>query len=300
MIERKTLAQPAVCAGIGLHTGARVRMGLKPAPAGLGIVFERIDLDPATDRRVPALHEHVHSTDLGTVLTNSSGASVATVEHLMAALAGLGIDDLIVELDGPEIPAMDGSSKPFIDLLLRAGVKSHPAPRRFIQVLKRVEVEDAGRLAAFLPSVGPAIDVTIDFADAAIGRQQFRFDVNEDAFINQVAPARTFGFRREYESLLKAGLARGGSMSNAIVVDETGVANPEGLRFDDEFVRHKALDALGDIYLAGAPILGLYRAERPGHRLNALAVKALLADVSAWTMITLAADEAVQPRRARG
>lgn len=300
MMQRRTLAQPAMCAGIGLHTGARVRMGLKPAAAGSGIVFERGDGD-FSDRRVPALSDRVDSTELGTTLRNGAGASVATVEHLMAALAGLGIDDVAVELDGPEIPAMDGSSKPFIDLLLRAGVKAHPVPRRFIQVLKRVEVEDGGRYAAFLPSVGPAIDVTIDFADAAIGRQQFRFDVNEESFISEVAAARTFGFRRDYEALVKAGLARGGSMDNAIVLDETGVANPGGLRFPDEFVRHKALDALGDIYLAGAPIWGLYRAERPGHRLNAMAVQALLADRSAWAWVRPAETVAEsEPRRARG
>jgi UDP-3-O-[3-hydroxymyristoyl] N-acetylglucosamine deacetylase len=299
MIERNTLAQAAVCAGIGLHTGARVRMALKPASAGTGIVFERIDLG-IDDRRIPARHDLVRSTELGTVLTNASGASVSTVEHLMAALAGLGVDDVMVELDGPEIPAMDGSSKPFVDLLERAGLKSCPAPRRFIKVLKRVEVEDAGRVAAFIPSVRPAIDVTIDFADAAIGRQQFRFDVSPETFTAEVAPARTFGFRRDYETLLKAGLARGGSMQNAIVLDEGGVANPEGLRFADEFVRHKALDALGDIHLAGAPILGLYRAERPGHRLNSLAVHALLADASAWKMVTLAGEEAARARVAGG
>lgn len=280
-MHRTTLSAPAVCAGIGLHTGARVRMVMKPAPVGSGIVFERSDLDVA-DARVPARREFVRSTDLGTTLVNDSGASAATVEHLMAAFAGLGVDDVIVELDGPEVPAMDGSSAPFVDLMLQVGLKQSPAPRRAIQVLKTVEVEDGARTASFLPSVKPAIDVTIDFEDPTIGRQHFAFEVNRDAFSDLVAPARTFGFRRDLNMLLKNGLARGGSLDNAVVIDEGKVANPEGLRFADEFVRHKALDALGDLYLAGAPILGLYRATRPGHGLNAKAVEALLADETAW------------------
>jgi UDP-3-O-[3-hydroxymyristoyl] N-acetylglucosamine deacetylase len=281
VMYRTTLSAPAVCAGIGLHTGARVRMVLKPAQVGSGIVFERSDLDVA-DTRVPARRDYVRSTDLGTTLVNDAGASAATVEHLMAAFAGLGVDDVIVELDGPEVPAMDGSSAPFVDLMLHAGLKTSPAPRRAIQVLKPIEVSEGARHAIFLPSLKPAIDVEIDFDDPAIGRQHFAFEVNRDAFADLVAPARTFGFRRDLNMLLKNGLARGGSMDNAVVLDEGKVANPEGLRFADEFVRHKALDALGDLYLAGAPILGLYRATRPGHGLNAKAVEALLADETAW------------------
>ncbi|MFN3835502.1 MAG: UDP-3-O-acyl-N-acetylglucosamine deacetylase [Glycocaulis sp.] len=299
LTERTTLAQAAVCAGIGLHTGARVRMVLKPASAGHGIMFERTDLQLA-DRCIPARYDLVRSTDLGTTLLNEDGASVATVEHLMAAFAGLGIDDVHVELDGPEIPAMDGSSLPFIELLRHAGLKSHPAPRRAIRVLKPVEVELGGRRAVFLPSLQPGIDVTIDFDNAVIGRQQYRFEVSPKGFCEDIASARTFGFRREYETLLKAGLARGGSMDNAIVLDDTGVANPEGLRFADEFVRHKVLDALGDLYLAGAPILGLYQATRPGHGINNVAVRALLADASAYRMVQLSEmAEAVEERRVR-
>lgn len=298
MSERTTLASAAVCAGIGLHTGARVRMALKPAPVGSGIVFERSDLDVA-DRRVPARREYVRSTDLGTTLVNDCGASAATVEHLMAAFAGLAIDDVIVELDGPEVPAMDGSSAPFVDLMLRAGLNTSPAPRRAIKVLKPVEVEDGARRAVFLPSLKPAIDVEIDFEDDAIGRQHFHFEVTREAFAELVAPARTFGFRRDLDSLLKAGLARGGSMENAVVLDEGKVANPEGLRFADEFVRHKALDALGDLYLAGAPILGLYRASRPGHGLNAKALGALLADETAWCWETMRAPARADARMVR-
>lgn len=295
MIERATLAAPAVCAGIGLHTGARVRMAMKPAPLGSGIVFERSDLDVA-NCQVPALREHVRSTDLGTTLVNDDGASVATVEHLMAALAGLGIDDLIIELDGPEVPAMDGSSAPFVDLILQVGLLTRPAPRRALQVIREVEVSDGSRHAVFLPALRPAIDVEIDFDDPAIGRQQFAFEVNRSNFQDLVAPARTFGFRREFSALLKAGLARGGSMDNAVVVDDHGVANPEGLRFADEFVRHKALDALGDLFLLGAPIIGLYKAHRPGHGLNAKALAALLADESAWRWTNMA-DQSVDAER---
>ena len=298
MSERTTLASAAVCAGVGLHTGARVRMALKPAPVGSGVVFERADLD-LDNVRVPARREHVRSTDLGTTLVNDSGASAATVEHLMAALAGLGVDDVVVELDGPEVPAMDGSSAPFVDLMRRAGLKASPAPRKAIKVLKPVEVTDGARRAVFLPSLKPAIDVEIEFEDEAIGRQHFHFDVNREAFADLVAPARTFGFRRDLNALLQAGLARGGSMDNAVVLDENGVANPEGLRFADEFVRHKALDALGDLYLAGAPILGLYRAARPGHGLNAKALEALLGDETAWCWETMAGPTAALGRLAR-
>ena len=298
MSERTTLASAAVCAGIGLHTGARVRMALKPGPVGCGVVFERADLD-VEDARIPARREYVRSTDLGTTLVNDSGASAATVEHLMAALAGLAVDDVIVELDGPEVPAMDGSSAPFVDLMLRAGLKTAPAPRKAIKVLKPVEVEEGSRRAVFLPSLKPAIDVEIDFEDETIGRQHFQFDVTREAFADLVAPARTFGFRRDLNALLQAGLARGGSLDNAVVLDEGGVANPEGLRFADEFVRHKALDALGDLYLAGAPILGLYRATRPGHGLNAKALGALLADETAWRWETSQADEPAAERLVR-
>lgn len=297
-MDRTTLTSPAVCAGVGLHTGARVRMALKPAPVGSGIVFERSDLD-VDDARIPARRDYVRSTDLGTTLVNDAGASAATVEHLMAAFAGLGVDDVIIELDGPEVPAMDGSSAPFVELMLHAGLKSSPAPRRAIQVLKPVQVQDGARHAEFLPALKPAIDVVIDFDDPAIGRQHFAFEVGREAFADLVAPARTFGFRRDLNMLLKNGLARGGSMDNAVVLDDGKVANPEGLRFADEFVRHKALDALGDLYLAGAPILGLYRAERPGHGLNAKAVDALLSDMSAWRWTNMAEVVETETRKVR-
>lgn len=275
-----------------------MRMAMKPASVGTGIVFERSDLE-LDDRRIPARRDYVRSTDLGTTLVNEAGASAATVEHLMAAFAGLGVDDVIVELDGPEVPAMDGSSAPFVDLILRAGLKTTAAPRKAIKILKPVEVEDGARRAVLLPSLKPAIDVEIDFEDPAIGRQHFYFEVTRETFADLVAPARTFGFRRDLNALLMAGLARGGSMENAVVLDDEGVANPEGLRFADEFVRHKALDALGDLYLAGAPILGLYRATRPGHGLNARALSALFADDTAWCWETLRSASPADERLVR-
>ncbi|WP_019959698.1 UDP-3-O-acyl-N-acetylglucosamine deacetylase [Woodsholea maritima] len=298
MTNRQTLRGPVVCAGVGLHTGQRVRMVMKPAAAGTGIVFARVDLD-VNDRVIPALFDSVRSTDLGTTLLNDDGASVATVEHLMAALAGMGVDDVLIELDGPEVPAMDGSSAPFIELIDQAGLVTLPMVRRAIQVLKTVEVEQGGRKAAWIPALRAAIDVEIDFADASIGHQHFAFEVNPAVFSQMIAPARTFGFRRDYDALLKAGLARGASLDNTVVVGERGVDNAGGLRFDDEFVRHKALDALGDIYLAGMPILGLYRAYRPGHGFNNHAVHTLLADKSAWRVVALNDAEALKLAMAR-
>ncbi|MEE2566045.1 UDP-3-O-acyl-N-acetylglucosamine deacetylase [Hyphobacterium marinum] len=284
--NRHTLASAAVCAGIGLHSGEHVRMVLKPAAPGAGIVFERSDIT-GHDNRIEARAANVTGIRLGTTIANEAGASVATVEHLMAALAGLGVDDLLVEIDGPEVPVMDGSSAPFVELIRRAGLKASAAPRRAIRVLKSVSVEFQGRTAAFLPSLKPVIDVEISFPHPAVGRQHCAFDISPEIFAGDVASARTFGFKRDVDAMRAAGLALGGSMDNAVVLDDSGVINEEGLRFADEFARHKALDALGDLYLAGAPILGLYQAHQPGHALNNAALKALLADTSAWKMVSL-------------
>lgn len=275
-----------MCAGIGLHSGERVRLALKPASTGAGIVFIRSDITDR-DNRIEARAENVTAVRLGTTIANEAGASVATVEHLMAALAGLGIDDLTVEIDGPELPVMDGSSAPFIALINRVGLRGLAAPRRAIQVLKPVVIESEGRRASFLPALKSIIEVEINFEHSAVGNQSCAFEVTPEVFSGDIAAARTFGFRKDLEALLAAGLARGGSMDNAVVLDDDGVANPEGLRFEDEFARHKALDALGDLYLAGAPILGRYHAQRPGHAINNQALRALLADKSAWKMVTV-------------
>lgn len=278
-----------VCAGVGLHSGDRVRLVLKPALAGTGILFIRTDITDR-DNRIPARADSVTGVRLGTTISNDGGVSVATVEHLMAAFAGLGVDDVVIDIDGSEVPVMDGSSAPFVKLIRQVGLQAHAVPRRAIQVLKPVTVETEGRHCTFLPALKPAIEVEIQFEHFAVGRQNCAFEVSPDIFSNDIAAARTFGFQRDFDALLAAGLARGGSMDNAIVLDDTGVANPEGLRFDDEFVRHKALDALGDIYLAGAPIIGLYIANRPGHAINNVALKALLADKTAWKMVDMRDD----------
>jgi len=286
VINRQTLAAPVVCAGVGLHSGEHVRLVMQPAAAGTGIVFIRSDIQDR-DNRIEARADAVTAVRLGTTISNAAGASVATVEHLMAALAGIGVDDLVIEIDGPELPVMDGSSAPFVELIHKVGLKTHAMPRRAIQVLKPVVVETEGRRASFLPALRPMIEVDISFEHQAVGRQSCVFDVTPDIFAEDIAGARTFGFQKDFDTLLAAGLARGGSMENAIVLDEDGVVNPEGLRFDDEFVRHKALDALGDLYLAGAPILGRYSASRPGHAINNEALRALLNDPTAWKMVPM-------------
>lgn len=294
-MNRQTLASAAVCSGIGLHSGERVRLVLKPAAPGTGIVFERTDIDTA-ENRVEAKATNVTTVRLGTTIANEAGVTVATVEHLMAALAALGVDDALIEIDGPEIPIVDGSSAPFVDLIAQVGLKASAMPRRAIRVLKAVSAEYQGRTATFMPSLRPVIDVEIDFPHPSVGRQRYAFDISAETFAGEVASARTFGFKRDVEALRAAGLARGGSMDNAVVLDESGILNEEGLRFADEFARHKALDALGDLALAGAPILGRYQASQPGHALNNVAVRALLADESAWKMVTL--SEALAPQAA--
>jgi len=267
-------------------------MVLKPATPGTGIHFVRTDLDG--DNSIAAHVDNVTTVRLGTTIANEAGASVATVEHLMSALAGLGVDDAIIEIDGPETPAMDGSAAPFVELIRQAGLKETAAPLRVIRILKPVSIEIQGRTATFLPSIKPAIDVEISFPHPTVGRQRYAFDISDKIFAEDVAAARTFGFRKDVEAMHAAGLALGGSMDNAVVIDDSGIANPEGLRFADEFARHKALDALGDLSLAGAPIFGRYLAHQPGHALNVASVRALLADQSAWKMVSYA-DVDAQP-----
>jgi UDP-3-O-[3-hydroxymyristoyl] N-acetylglucosamine deacetylase len=292
MTHQTTLAGPAVCAGVGLHSGARARMTLRPAPADTGVVFRRVDLKGA-DNVIPLAPDAVTETRLGTTIANGRGASVATTEHFLAAVVGLGVDNLVVDIDGPEVPAMDGSAAPFARLIARAGLERLAAPRRVIRVLKPVEYVAAdGRRARFEPAERPEIDIEIDFASDAVGRQRFEFAPDADTFADAVAPARTFAFASDVDALREAGLARGGSLENCVVIADGKVVNEEGLRFDDEFARHKALDALGDLALAGRAIFGRYVAERPGHAVNNAALRTLLADDSAWTLETLPAPAA--------
>jgi UDP-3-O-[3-hydroxymyristoyl] N-acetylglucosamine deacetylase len=254
---------------------------LKPAGVDHGIVFVRLDA-PEFGRRIAALVDKVTTTELGTTLANSAGVSVATVEHLMAALFGMGIDNAIVEIDGPEVPILDGSSEPFIEMIEMTGTRALGAPRRMLEILKPIEVVVGNKLARLEPFDGFELDVTVEFSTRAIGRQRVVFDCTPQSFANDLGAARTFGFLHQVEAMQAKGLALGGSLENAVVIDGDAIVNQEGLRFADEFVRHKALDAVGDLALAGAPIKGRYVAERAGHEMNVALVRALLADASAW------------------
>jgi UDP-3-O-[3-hydroxymyristoyl] N-acetylglucosamine deacetylase len=273
-----------MCAGVGVHSGAHVRVVLSPAPADTGIVFVRTDVADV-DNVIRAHAESTAETRNATTLRNAAGVEIATVEHLMSACMGLGVDNLIVEVDGCELPILDGSSAPFVQVLRNAGLRTLTAPQRVIRILEPIEVRMGGKSAALLPSEGfdgLDLDVTIRFADAAIGVQRRRVMLTPDTFLNDIADARTFGFLADVDALRAAGLGRGASMDNAVVVDAGRVVNPEGLRFDDEFVRHKLLDAVGDLSLAGAPICGRFVADQPGHALNARLVRALLDTPEAW------------------
>jgi UDP-3-O-[3-hydroxymyristoyl] N-acetylglucosamine deacetylase len=286
--RQKTLKTEISCVGTGLHSGSKTRMTLRPAEAGTGIVFRRTDI--AGSGAIPANWANVVDTRLCSRLANAEGASVATVEHLMSALAGLQVDNCLIEIDGPEVPAMDGSASPFVFLLDCAGIEEQAAPRRAIEVLEPVSVGGDGKKVVLEPATGFRLSCMIDFPSAAIARQSIDFALDAAAFREEVSRARTFGFAREVEQLRAAGLARGGSLDNAVVVDGDRVLNREGLRFPDEFVRHKLLDAIGDFYLAGAPMLCHVRAERGGHELNNAALRALFAMPSAWRMTDLADD----------
>ena len=281
-----TLAGPAVCAGVGVHSGQRVRIAIRPAAADAGVMFVRSDV---TDREncIRVAANAVSCTQLNTKISNAAGVSVSTIEHLMAALAALEVDNVIVDVDGPEVPIMDGSALPFVQLLDRAGRRAQEAPRRYIEVLAPVEVIDGTKRAAILPCDRFEVAFEIAFPSAAIGRQAVDLAITERVFRDQLAAARTFGFVHEVEALRRMGLARGGSLDNAIVLDGDAILNAEPLRYRDEFVRHKALDAVGDLYVMGAPVIGRFETRYGGHALNNLLVRALMADRSAWCIRTL-------------
>jgi UDP-3-O-[3-hydroxymyristoyl] N-acetylglucosamine deacetylase len=288
-----TLKAPALFAGVGVHTGAYTRVAVRPAPADAGVVFVRTDVADR-DNRVPVSPEAVCRTQLGTVIGNAASVTVATIEHLMAALVMLGIDNAVVEIDGPEMPIMDGSSLPFLRVLDRAGRREQDAPRRYIEILETVEVVDGDKRAALKPVSGPdggfEVAFTIRFDSAAIGTQAVDLAMDEAAFRTELADCRTFGFLHEVEALRAMGLARGGSMENAVVIEGDRVLNPEGLRRSDEFVRHKALDAIGDLFVLGAPVIGRFEGELAGHGINNALVRALMARPAAWRVRTFVAD----------
>ncbi len=281
---QSTIKSTVSCRGAGLHSGVEAVLVLKPAPAGHGVVFRRVDI--AGDAGfVPARFDLVAGAAYGTTLRNAAGTEVRTVEHLMAALAASGIDNVVAEIDGPEIPILDGSAAPFMAMLESSGTQDQAATRHYIRVLKTIEVRDGEKLARLSPHMGFQIDCDIDFDAAAIARQRFIFEVGADAFRRDVARARTFTQARDIEALRARGLALGGSLDNAVVVDGGVVLNPEGLRFADECVRHKALDVLGDLALAGKPILGRFQGVRMGHAMNNRVLRALLADPSAYDLV---------------
>jgi UDP-3-O-[3-hydroxymyristoyl] N-acetylglucosamine deacetylase len=281
MIRQRTVKSLVNAIGVGLHTGARVNLTLRPAPANTGIVFRRTDLPEPRDFIVAP--ERVTDTRLCSAL-EGNGAKVATVEHLMSALAGLGIDNLFIDLDGPEVPILDGSAAPFVYLLQSNGIETLNAAKRFIRVKKTVRVEDGDKWAEFSPHEGYTLTFRIDF-DHPVFRQsakEMRIDLATQSYVKEVSRARTFGFMNEVEYLRSHGLALGGTLDNAIVMDEFRVLNSDGLRYADEFVKHKVLDAVGDLYLTGHPILGAFTAYKSGHGLNNKLLRTLMADTTAW------------------
>lgn len=286
MINQRTIKQAVSVTGIGLHKGEKVRMTLRPAPANTGVVYRRIDIEPFAD--IPAKANAVGDTMLCTCLSNEDGHTISTVEHLSSAMAGLGIDNLIVEVDSNELPIMDGSASPFIFLLQSAGIEELNAPKKFIKIKKAVRVEEGDKWAAFQPYDGFRVDFKIDFDHPVIKstRQHMVMDFSSESYIDEVSRARTFGFLKELEYMNAHNLALGGSMENAVALDEYRVLNQEGLRYEDEFVKHKILDAVGDLYLAGYSIIGELQAFKSGHGLNNKLLNALLEDESAWEFVS--------------
>ena len=281
-----TLRQRTGLSGIGVHCGQPVSITLHPAEANTGILFHRAVPDEGREYEIPADHHHVSATEYCTAV-GVPGASVATIEHLMATLSALAIDNVTVEIDGPEVPVMDGSADAFIDAIDQVGVATLAAPRRYIRVKKPVRVEVGAAFGEFRPHDASRIEIEIEFASHLVGRQVYAADIDGERFRKELARARTFGFLADVERLWARGFALGASLDNAIVIADDRIMNPEGLRFADEFVRHKALDAVGDIALAGAPILGCYRSFRGGHNLNVRALDALLSDESAYEVVEM-------------
>lgn len=290
VVCQRTLATPVAIAGVGVHSGLAATATIIPMPIDTGIAFRRTDLPGQP--LIPARFDRVVDTRMCTVLAGESGATVGTVEHLMAALAGCGIDNCEIHVDGPEVPIMDGSSSAFVDAIQGAGVVSQDAPRRVIRILKDITVEDGNARVTLTPSDRFRVDVEIAYDNDVIGRQRVRLGIVNGAFCKELSNARTYGFLHEVDALRSMGLARGGSLDNAIVVDGETILNNDGLRCDDEFVRHKALDAVGDMYLAGAQIIGAFEGHCSGHTTNNAVLRALFAQPDAWVFDTMRADEA--------
>lgn len=278
---QKTIKGKASSIGVGLHSGKRAKLTICPAPIDTGYVFIRTDM-PSSIARIKAHADLVTATQLGTSITNEHGVSVATIEHILAALNGMGIDNAYIEIDGPEVPILDGSSEPFVEMVSSLGTRSQAAPRRHIEVLKPIEIKDGNKFARLEPYNGFVLDVEIHFASKIIGHQRGIYEISGNGFADDLARARTFGFLHQVDEMRSKGLGLGGSIDNAIVIDGDEIVNENGLRFNDEFVRHKALDAVGDLALAGAPLKARYISRLGGHAMNVALVKALLANQDAW------------------
>ena len=290
MMRQRTLKSLVSASGVGLHTGRKVRMTLRPAPVETGIVFRRIDLAVPVD--LPARAELVGEARMASTLVKGD-VKIHTVEHLMSALGGLGVDNAYVDLDAPEVPIMDGSAGPFVMLIQQAGLEQQAAPKRFLRVLRRVEVIDGDKWARLDPYDGYKLSFSIDFRHPVIERstQSVSIDFAETSYVKEIARARTFGFMHDVEDLRDSGLALGGGLDNAVVLDEYRVLNAEGLRFADEFIRHKLLDANGDLYLLGKPLLAAFSAHKSGHALNNRLLRALLADAGALETVSFERPE---------
>ncbi len=288
MLKQRTLKSQVKTTGVGLHTGARVDLTLRPGPPDAGIVFHRVDLPQSV--AIPADARNVGDTRLSSSL-EKDGAKVSTVEHLMSALAGLGIDNLHVDIAGPELPILDGSAGPFVFLLQSAGIVEQDTSKRYLRIKSPVEVVQGDKVARFDPHDGFVLDFTIDFPHPVFGSENRRvvMDFAEHSYKKEVSRARTFAFMQDVEAMRSAGLALGGSLQNAIVLDETRVLNSEGLRYDNEFAKHKVLDAIGDLYLLGHPLIGKYTAFKSGHALNNAVSRALLERTDAWELVTFSA-----------
>lgn len=287
-LRQRTIAAEVRSSGVGLHSGAPVTLTLKPAPENHGITFRRTDVVGSPE--IPARAEFVADTSLATTL-GRDGVRVGTVEHLCAALSGLGIDNLKVELDGPEVPIMDGSAAPFVYLLRTAGIAVQRRMKHFLVVRRKVTVRHGDKEASLAPAPQFSVSCTVDFKHPLISDQSYKLSFSDRSFHREIARARTFGFLRDVEALKRAGLARGGSIENAIVVDDFSILNPDGLRFPDEFVRHKILDAVGDLFLFGMPVIGHLCAHKSGHALNHKLVSQVLADASSHEVITATPKE---------
>jgi len=294
VIRQRTLNNVIRATGVGLHTGEKVYLTLHPAPVNTGIIFRRTDLDPVVE--IHAKAENVGETTLSTTLMNGD-VRVSTVEHLLSAMAGLGIDNAIIDVTAPEVPIMDGSAGPFVFLLQSAGIREQDEPKQFIRIKRTVTVTDGDKVASFKPFDGFKVSFSIDFDHPAFHNRTLKAEVDfsSTSFVKEVSRARTFGFMHEIEYLRSQGLARGGSMDNAIVVDEYQVLNEDGLRYEDEFVKHKILDAIGDLYLLGNSLIGEFVGHKSGHGLNNASLRELISQKDAWEVVTFPNDEDEAP-----